>query len=62
MKTYEETIMKLAMDSARTVRNGGPNNYPDGINVVAFIYGVTAEAVKAALDLMEDEAWAATAK
>lgn len=62
MKTYEETVWKLALEAAHFYLSGGYNKWPDGTMTVAWIYGVTYEKLASDVNALRDKAYAAAQK
>ena len=62
MKTYQETVRKLALASAHNYLSGNPNTQPDGLGTIAWIYGVKENAILRDMKKLENEAYQAAMK
>ena len=62
MKTYDETVWKLALANANYILSGGWDKGPDGLYTIAWIYGVTAKQVLKDMKKLEKKAWTAAQK
>ena len=57
MKTYEETVWRLALKQAHNYLSGYTDTRVTGLDIVCWIYGVTMNTLTADMKLKEKEAF-----